>query len=193
MTGGTALSAVYYNHRDSEDLDFFSPNNFKSIDISQWILSTKKELGWQRVSLDVKYPVNIYILKWTENDILRLDFNVYAFPRLKKGRTVAGIEVDSLTDIAVNKLDTILTRKKARDYVDLYMIMKKEKLSLSRLLFLHKKKIEFDIDMSNLAEAMIACRILTDYPKMRIPFDKKEMIEFFENEALKLKPQIFKN
>jgi len=41
LTGGTALSEFYLNHRYSEDLDFFSEREFEIKDVTLFIKSKK--------------------------------------------------------------------------------------------------------------------------------------------------------
>ena len=43
FSGGTALSYYYLNHRYSEDLDFFSEEEFDIVQISVFLKSIKKE------------------------------------------------------------------------------------------------------------------------------------------------------
>jgi hypothetical protein len=186
------LSAIYLNHRESEDLDFFTPYDLPSQFIGSMIAAIAKELGWIGVSRDLKYPVNIYVLKWDDGSSLKLDFNYYAFKRIKKGGEIFGISVDSLEDIAANKLDTLFSRTKARDYVDIFSIVKSGKLSFLEILQLHRKKFEIEIDNLTISKVLLRSTEAIDYPVMKVKFDKKEMINFFENEAKKLESKIFK-
>ena len=191
LTGGTALSAVYFNHRESLDLDFFTPGEFSIGEIGNLVASTRQALGWIGISRDIKYPANTFLLKWEDRSNLKLDFNYYAFKQLKKGPKVFGLSVDSLEDLAANKLDTILTRRQARDYIDLYTIIKKSKLTLKRIINLHFKKFEMKVGYLAIAKSLLLAGEAEDYPLMRVKFNRKEMITFFENEAGKLKPLIF--
>lgn len=49
-----------------------------------------------------------------------MDFNYYPFPRIEKGMKYKNIEVDSILDIAVNKVHTIVMKPWARDFIDIY-------------------------------------------------------------------------
>ena len=191
LTGGTALAAVYFNHRESLDLDFFTPGEFSIGEIGNLVASTRKALDWIGISRDVKYPANTFFLKWEDGSILKLDFNYFTFKRLKRGWKVFGLAVDSLEDLAANKLDTILTRRQARDYIDLYTIITKSNLTLKRIISLHLRKFEMKVDYLTIAKCLLLVNEAKDYPVMKIKFKKKEMIAFFENEAKKLKPLIF--
>lgn len=191
LTGGTALSAVYYNHRYSQDLDFFSPHEFTSSEIGYLLSRTRKELGWVGIKRDLNYPVNMYTLTWVDETSLKLDFNFFTFPRLRAGRRVFDVEVDSIEDIAVNKLEAMLGRREARDYVDLYTIMSREKVTILDIYKLHEKKVGYKLDILSLAKLLVSVSEVSNYPRMKIPFSKKAMFIFFENEAKALAPKIF--
>ena len=193
LTGGTALSAVYLNHRESYDLDFFSSHEFSSNEVGRLVASARRDLGWIGLSRDVNFPVNIFVIKWEDGSSLKIDFNFYAFKRLKKGRKVFGISVDSIEDIAANKLDAIFSRRQARDYVDIYSIIKETKLDMRKIIELHRKKFEMLVDNLTWTKVFLLVNEAVDYPEMRIKFNKNEMIKFFENEARKLESKIFKD
>ncbi len=186
LTGGTALSACYYNHRESLDLDFFSPIEFSIQEIGKILLQTRGKLGWVGIKRDISYPVNTYILTWEDGDKLKLDFNYFLFRRLRKGTKVLGVDVDSLADIAVNKLDAMVSRREIRDYIDLFTIMTREKISFSKLLQMHKKKTEFELTPMAAVKVLLKIHEVGNEPKMKIKFDRQEMVEFFESEARKL-------
>lgn len=57
-----------------------------------------------------------------------------------------GIEIDSLMDIAVNKVHAIATRTNARDFVDLYFIVKKTGQTVADLIKTARNKFDFYID-----------------------------------------------
>jgi hypothetical protein len=58
--------------------------------------------------------------------LFKVDFNYYPFPRIEKGLKWKNIVVDSLLDIAVNKVHTISMKPRARDFVDLFLSYKKK-------------------------------------------------------------------
>ena len=191
LTGGTALTAVYYNHRYSQDLDFFSAHEFTSPEVGYMLSRTIKKLGWVGIRQNINYPVNMYVLTWADGYSLKLDFTFFAFDRLQIGKQVLGVEIDSIPDIAVNKLEAILGRKEARDYVDLYTIMTHEKINILDIYKLHLEKVGYKIDNLALARLLISVREVSNYPKMKVPFNKEEMFTFFEKEAKTLESQIF--
>lgn len=49
-----------------------------------------------------------YFLYYKNNKKLKIDFNYYPFPLINKGVKYNDLKIDSLQDIAANKLHTIL-------------------------------------------------------------------------------------
>ena len=133
------------------------------------------------------------MLIFEDGDELKIDFNYYPFLRIDKGIKFKNLEVDSIYDIAANKLHTLFMKPRARDYVDLYFIMKRESYSLEKLIIDSKTKFDWDIDRINLSSQFArVADFKKDFPKMLVPFDSKDMEEFFLLQAKKLEKDIFK-
>ena len=115
LSGGTALAAFYLRHRYSEDLDFFAENEFDVSGITVFLKTIQKELGIEKVDFQQSYNRNLFFLH-TGKEVLKAEFTYFPFPRIEKGQKEYGIEIDSLLDIAANKLFTIYQRTMARDY-----------------------------------------------------------------------------
>ena len=47
ITGGTALSAFYYHHRESEDIDLFTQKPFDQARVQSWMKHAEKEHDWK--------------------------------------------------------------------------------------------------------------------------------------------------
>ena len=103
-----------------------------------------------------------------------------------------GIKVDSLIDIATNKLFTIYQKPRTRDFMDLYLICKKGAFKIKDLI--KKAKIKFDvhIDPIKLGAQFLLCQKTSDYPKLLIELPDKEWQEFFLNEAKEIGQEILK-
>lgn len=191
LTGGTALSGFYYNHRESLDIDLFTPYDLDLSEITHLLFRSQKRLKWIRIEKARGLGGNNFILHFPEKDTLRVDFFYYTFEPLKRRKVWKGLKIDSLEDIATNKLDMILSRKKMRDYVDLYFLMNREKYTMERLRRDVLKKFDWKVEASALVQHLLCVNELSDMPKMNVPFSVNKMIRFFENEARKLKPKIF--
>ena len=130
LTGGTALSRGYLNHRYSDDLDFFTNNNPAFYDSCNSALKGLCEAGYE-VSFDKKVS-DRFVRKviFSKNKIspltIQVDFindvdahfgNIINHPVL--------FRLDSLQNILSNKLCALLGRNEAKDVVDLWAICKK--------------------------------------------------------------------
>lgn len=124
FTGGTVLSEFYLQHRFSEDLDFFSEKKFDFDLILQEVQLWSKKLDFT-FTRQLKEVVDMYFIKFKNKPDLKLDFGFYPYPRVEKGLTYKGIVVDSLLDIAINKLATVNQRSSVKDFVDLYFLLDK--------------------------------------------------------------------
>lgn len=122
FTGGTALSAIYLHHRLSEDLDFFSEKKFDNLSILNLLTDWGKKHNF-RFLLKENEVVKIYLLEFSDGEKLKLDFGYYPYQRVRKERVIELVQVDSLFDIAINKLSTILQRSEVKDFVDLYFLL----------------------------------------------------------------------
>lgn len=191
LSGGTALAGFYIFHRYSEDLNFFSENEVDPMQINIFFKNIKKGFKIKKVDHEQNYNRNLFFLHF-DDEILKIEFTYYPFPRVKKGQRKFGVTVDSLLDIAVNKLFTIYQRCKARDYIDLYCICKKEKLSIGDLIKTAKIKFDWHIDPIQLGTQFIKATEAEDYPHMIQKLVKREWQNFFIEEAKKLGPDILK-
>jgi len=192
LTGGTPLSAFYLFHRISEDLDFFSEEEVYLPSISNFIKKIQKKLGLVKVDYRKFLGLHSFYLFFTDKKFLKVDFNYYPFPRIEKGLKYQNISIDSLYDIAANKVHTIAMQARARDFIDIYFIIKEKGYDFKRLLLDAKAKFDWDIDPIQLGTQLIKASDLSDYPRMLKKISHKEWKGFFINEALKLKREIFK-
>lgn len=194
FTGGTALSEFYLKHRLSEDIDLFS--EYKEVDpnaTEAFLRRVSKRLGIKEVKPSQFLGIVSYLLIFEDRETLKVDFNYYPFPRINKGKKYKNLDIDSLYDIAVNKVHTLFMKPRSRDYVDLYCIMITEKdYTLDKLILDAKAKFDWDIDRLNLGSQFIRVReFKRDYPKMLIPFSYYKMEFFFLSQARQLKKEIF--
>ncbi|MCL5010450.1 MAG: nucleotidyl transferase AbiEii/AbiGii toxin family protein [Patescibacteria group bacterium] len=124
FTGGTALGAFYLKHRYSEDLDFFTDKKINEAGllaiIEQWQRKYNFTFTWE-----FHQVVYIAMLTFKNKEVLKVDFGHYPYKHLKESKIINGIKIDSLTDIAVNKLLTVIQRTTIKDFVDLYFLLKK--------------------------------------------------------------------
>lgn len=123
FTGGTALASIYLHHRLSEDLDFFSEKSFDNLPVLNLMNKWGKKHGF-RFTLKENEVVKIYLLEFADGQTLKVDFGYYPYRRMDKTQNRESFQVDSLLDIAINKLSTIMQRSEVKDFVDLYFLLK---------------------------------------------------------------------
>lgn len=128
LTGGTALSAFYLKHRRSHDLDFFTSVEELLLPFSQKLEASlrKENLKVERlrgfhsfVELSVSSPDDSTIIH------LALD-SPFRFEQPMDSKEFPGLKIDSLIDIATNKLLTIFGRAALRDFIDVYFLTKEK-------------------------------------------------------------------
>lgn len=192
LTGGTALSEFYLQHRQSLDIDLFSEKQEVDQKLTEAFLKKiSKNLNIVEIKRSQMMGLVSYILIFNDRQELKVDFNYYPFPRIEKGVKFKNLEVDSVYDIAANKLHTIFMQPRSRDYLDLYLIMQKYGYSLNKLILAAKAKFDWHIDRVTLASQFIKATDFDESSMMIIPFSKKDMDEFFLSLAKSLKDGIF--
>lgn len=192
FTGGTPLAAFYLLHRLSEDIDLFSEQEIYLPSIRAFLKKIQKKLGFRDLDYRQFLGLHTFQLFFSEKNILKVDFNFYPFPRIEKGmRYNKTLAVDSIFDIAVNKVHTIAMKPRARDFIDIYFIVKEKGYNIHELLLQAKAKFDWHIDPVQLGSRFFLAKEMTDYPRMLRKIDHQEWIKFFEDEARKLKKEIF--
>ena len=122
----------------------------------------------------------------------KIDFNFYPYPRINIGKKYKNLNLDSLYDIAVNKVHTLFMKPRVRDYIDLYFIFKKTDYTWKQLILDAKAKFDWHIDPLLLGSQIKKVEKLTDFPRMLVPFNQKDMVDFFLKQAKSLEGEIFK-
>jgi predicted nucleotidyltransferase component of viral defense system len=183
FTGGTALRAFYLQHRYSEDLDFFSLEKIDQQAIFALVENWSKKYNFVFESRFVEV-VYIFTLVFKNKARLKLDFSYYPYKHLEKPILIDNIHVDSLTDIAVNKLLTISQRNDVKDFVDLYYLL--QQFSLWDLKEGVKIKFNVEIEPLLLASDFLKIEDFTFLPRMIKPLTLNELKSFYREKAKEL-------
>ena len=182
LTGGTALAEYYLRHRLSEDLDFFSEKEFEIQAINVFFAKNKKLLEIKKVDIQRSFNRNLIFL-YLKDDVIKTEFTYFPFPRIEKKIKRNKLFVDSLEDIAVNKLFTIYQKPRSRDFIDLYLIMKKTGWKINDLVKKAKVKFDWHIDYLQLGSQFILAETVKDYPRMILKLKNEEWQNFFIDQA----------
>lgn len=177
LAGGTAV-ALQLGHRISVDLDFFTPEEF---DAKELIRSLRK-IG--KFELDKQsWGTILGVLEKVKFSIF-----VYKYPVLFPFKSLFGINILDLRDIAAMKIDAISTRGIKRDFIDLYFICQGG-LSLNEILSVYDRK--YGTLASNVVHIQKSLVYFVDaegaaMPKMLKKVDWESVKKYFESEVKKL-------
>ena len=183
FTGGTALSVFHLHHRYSEDLDFFTKNTINDEEINQFMEKISSIL---KINYRFTKVVETRMFEFEKKGklIIKVDFGYYPHTRLEAGKEYHGVSIDSLLDIGANKLITITQRYDAKDYVDLYFLLKK--FTVWDLIYAVEKKFRRETDIVFLSSDFLSTEDFDYMPKMIKPLALNELKKFFRDEAKKL-------
>jgi len=189
MTGGTALSVFYLQHRYSEDIDFFTRIDGEIERLIPAIELIAKEI---KVNLDIKrlFPSFLECYFYRNDEKLILHFAQDAPFRLKP--TIKNPEynvfVDNELDIACNKFSALFDRSDAKDFVDIYFLSK-EFMNYWEI-FEYAKKKYFGMDEYWLAVAMKQVHKIEALPRMIKPVTVEALKEFYDDKIKRIMDSI---
>lgn len=179
LSGGTALAEYYLHHRYSEDLDFFSEREFDPQSISVVLKKLQQKTGIERISYEQSFNRNLFLLA-LKNDTIKTEFTYFPFPRIEPAQKKDGIAVDSLIDIAVNKLFTIFQKPRSRDFIDLYAILHlKKEWGMDELTKQAQIKFDCYLEPIQLAGQYMKAETLMDLPRMVADIPETKWRDFF--------------
>jgi len=192
FSGGTALAHYYLQHRLSEDLDFFNLEEFDPQAIVVALKSLQPQLKFLSFDFQSSFNRNLFFLTFENAYILKLEFTYYPFTQVEPPTQKDGLMVDSVLDIATNKLFTIAQKPRGRDYFDLFCIIKKYDYQMDKLRMLAKQKFDWDVDPLQLASRLHEVDKHLDDPILTRTVEKNELTNFFQSEAVRFEKQILK-
>lgn len=192
LTGGTALAGFYLGHRKSEDLDFFTIDRFDALELEKMITQLAESVA-ATIKTKVKTAAyyEVYLENSTANFVQRLDF-VQEQPVLFGERQVIDqVIVDSLENIASNKILTIYGRLEPKDYLDFYYIQQQAPFDFDSL-FEKTKQKDTGLHEFYFSNIIADVEKIKQFPKTLIPFQPADLIKFYlrlsERMLQKIKP-----
>jgi predicted nucleotidyltransferase component of viral defense system len=179
FSGGTALSEYYLQHRYSEDLDFFSETEINTADLNLFLTAHKKDFGAEQIQYQQSFNRNIFFLRYADASELKAEFTYYPFARLEKGLRRDNLQIDSVLDIAVNKVFTLTQQARGRDYFDIYAIRQKYGFDFKDLLKKARQKFDYPINYLELGKNLYKVQTFLDDPILLEKINKQELEQFF--------------
>lgn len=182
FTWWTAL-AYYYNHRLSTDLDFFSFDFLANYEILPFINKTKKHFWSQKVNYQNIRNRNIFIFdKKMENLKIELTFfpfqNIWKYTYFNKN-----LKIDSILDIAINKIHAVSERLEIKDLYDIYFILQNENFKLQDLIFWVEKKFWVELNKTDIIARLLylSNNLESIQPFLIQKINLNKIKKFFEN------------
>ena len=179
FSGGTALSAFYLHHRFSEDLDFFSEKEFDAVALSLFLQARKNDFSARALQYQQSFNRNLFFLEFDDGSSLKVEFTWYPFTRLEKGLMLDNLQVDSVLDIAVNKVFTMTQQARGRDFVDLFEIHLKYAFDFKELLKLARGKFDYPVNILQLGKNLVKVTTFQDDPILLKNVDKSAIEDYF--------------
>ncbi|RUM44149.1 MAG: hypothetical protein DSY35_02550 [Desulfurobacterium sp.] len=137
LTGGTALSRFYFHHRLSEDLDLFTATENIKTAVPR-IVKIIEDLGYSVSVKSTSVTFGRIFVSLEGKEKLKIDL-VADYP-LEKPKAVKDFFIDTIKNIAVNKIVAFEDRAELKDLVDLFYIVKEGKIDLNEILELADRK-----------------------------------------------------
>ncbi len=185
LAGGTAL-ALQMGHRKSVGLDFFSQSDEVHERTRQRIIRAVAERDGQVIE---NVDGNLVLLV----DEIRIGFFRYGYELLEPFEQLENVNVASMLDIGLMKLDALIGRGSRKDFFDLYVIA--EQYPLEELLQAGAKKYPTSRDFALMA---VESFVLFDnaerdvQPELMIDVTWQEVLEYFSEQAKLLEKKWFR-
>jgi hypothetical protein len=123
LTGGTALSRGYLNHRYSDDLDLFIEyEGMYRPQTEQFISALTEEYGAADVQIISTASNFTRLMVEKDGTPLKIDLVLDRVKRFGDFHDWKGINIDAIENILTNKLGAVLDRDEPRDIVDIICI-----------------------------------------------------------------------
>ncbi|MEW6041870.1 MAG: nucleotidyl transferase AbiEii/AbiGii toxin family protein [Elusimicrobiota bacterium] len=136
LTGGTALSVFYLKHRRSNDLDFFT--KLEDI-ITPFSYHLEEKLKNEKMIVQKHRMISSFLEYFLEKESETLIIHLaqdspLRFEEPKIFKEFPKLNVDSLIDIASNKLLALFGRATLRDFIDIFFLIKKGEFTPEKLM-----------------------------------------------------------
>lgn len=123
LTGGGALAGFYFAHRDTEDLDFFAPPGLDLAEPAHALAEAATACGAALTPIQAYADYRRVRIVRGEQDCI-VDLVIDRAPMVETEKADFGaIRVDTLREIAANKICTLLSRCEIKDLVDLQALL----------------------------------------------------------------------
>ncbi len=123
LTGGAALAGFHLGHRSTDDLDLFAFPGVDLDDIERAFAASAAACGG-RVRAMQAYPDFRRLLVERGEESCKIDLVVDRAPAIEREKLVVSqVRLDSMREIAANKISALVARSEIRDLVDLRALL----------------------------------------------------------------------
>lgn len=175
LAGGTGC-ALHLGHRISQDLDFFSRKEFSHFEIQE---SLKNRGDFIVDYSDTQTLVGRF-------NTTKISFFHYGYPLIRDLQIYLDLNLSSIEDIGCMKIDTISSRGKKRDFVDLYFILKHKSMSLKEYFsFFDSKYRPENYNLYHVLKSLVYFEDAEKDPDLRmlVEFSWKDLKSFFREQV----------
>lgn len=172
LGGGSGLS-LQLGHRISEDLDFFTAEDFQSAMLGRY-LENRYQYKETLVSSGTLY---------CDINGVKLSFIRYKIPLIYSTMAFKKINVADWRDIMAEKFKTLSQRGSRKDFYDIYACYKLKKLNIKDGIFILKKRFEgTDINYYHILKSLVYFEDAENEPEvnLRQPVNWIEVKKFFQ-------------
>lgn len=132
LTGGTALSRFYFQHRFSDDLDFFYdgfnyPKENFNFFYREIVYRLEQSFDDMEITIDGESFKRLFVKE--DNTTLKIEFVYENFKTVGEKKEFNGALIDSQENICANKIGTVSDRRAAKDFFDLFFLLKEIELA----------------------------------------------------------------
>ena len=172
LAGGTAC-ALYFGHRISYDLDFFTTQSFDATKIFKDLKKIGK-VSAGTVADDTFLGVF---------DEVKISLFYYHYPNISEFANYHNIKIASPQDLVAMKIDALQSRGTKRDFIDLYTILTQKNYSLRQAIDFFQDK--FKSANYNLEHVLMSIAYFDDAEKtpetltLNKPIDWQQVKQFF--------------
>ena len=185
LTGGTALAVFYLYHRLSEDVDLFTVSEGVLDAAQDVVLTIGEDTGWE-MDLQRLSPHFLRVnLTRPDGESLKAELVQDVGEQFGERQWCEGVRVDSLVNIAANKVTAILGRADVKDFIDLYFLIRRIGYDFDKLLEMAKQK-DLGLTEFYLAGMLRQIHTVKDLPVMLKPVDLEKLVSFYDELADRL-------
>ncbi len=186
---GTALAHYYLKHRYSEDLDFFTTDEYRMRLLLPEIKEVEDKIN---AKLEIKRTsgtfVEAFLIKKKEKIMIYFALDSpFRFESLKFDKEL-NIYYENLGDLSCNKFSALFERHDAKDFVDVYFLSK-EFMDFWKI-FEKARKKHVGIEEYYLLLSLDYVRSIEKLPRMIKTLKIEELKDFYEDKIMKLMEMI---